>query len=83
MTADGDVRALPIAGDDQAYGILCSWMPAVLRARHTKQDELFDYVAENLQMISDGLRDTADAYTDADAAAADGFTAVSRSMTAG
>lgn len=44
-----------IANGDSAYGLLCSWMPAVLEGRHVRQDELIDYVEENLQLAVDGL----------------------------
>ncbi|MCW3844571.1 type VII secretion target [Micromonospora yasonensis] len=60
-----------IAQDDSAYGLLCSWMPAILEGRHKRQDELIAYVEENLSLVVQGLHRTADAYdnvdTDADA----------------
>jgi excreted virulence factor EspC (type VII ESX diderm) len=51
-----------IAQDDQAYGLLCGWISGVLEGRHQKQDELIAYVAENLDMVTDELEQTADAY---------------------
>ncbi|MEU6128040.1 type VII secretion target [Saccharopolyspora sp. NPDC047091] len=51
-----------IAQDDQAYGVLCSWIPAVLEGRHTQQDELLAFVEENLAQAAQALRDTAEDY---------------------
>lgn len=51
-----------IAQDNQAYGLLCGWISAVLEGRHQKQDELLAYVAENLDMVSQELELTAGAY---------------------
>ena len=51
-----------IAQDDQAYGLLCGWISGVLEGRHQKQDELIAYVAENLDIVTDELEQTADAY---------------------
>lgn len=55
-----------IAQDDSAYGLLCSWMPAILEGRHKRQDELIAYVEENLALVVQGLRKTADNYDNAD-----------------
>ncbi|MFR9779617.1 type VII secretion target [Micromonospora sp. MS34] len=55
-----------IARDDSAYGLLCSWMPAILQGRHKRQDELIAYVEENLSLVVQGLRRTADNYDSAD-----------------
>jgi len=56
-----------IAQDESAYGLLCGWIAAVLEGRHTRQDELIAYVEENLLLVADRLRQTADAYERADA----------------
>jgi hypothetical protein len=72
-----------IAGDDQAYGILCAWMPRVLQGRHTHQDELFDFVEENLSLIADGLRQTAEAYAGAETAVTDHVQGILRDLTGG
>jgi hypothetical protein len=55
-----------IARNDEAYGLLCSWMPAVLEGRHKRQDELIAYVEENLSLVVAGLGRTADNYDNAD-----------------
>ncbi|HEU5470966.1 MAG TPA: type VII secretion target [Actinophytocola sp.] len=60
-----------IAQDDQAYGLLCGWISGVLEGRHRKQDELLAYVAENLDMVSQELELTADAYDTVDNDGAD------------
>ncbi|MEV4642158.1 hypothetical protein AB0J80_32895 [Actinoplanes sp. NPDC049548] len=60
-----------IAQDDGAYGLLCSWLPAVLEGRHQRQDSLVAYVEENLAIAADELAAVAGAYEDVDAGAAD------------
>jgi hypothetical protein len=55
-----------IAQDDRAYGLLCGWISGVLEGRHQKQDELLAFVAENLDMVSQELELTADAYDTVD-----------------
>jgi hypothetical protein len=51
-----------ILQDDQAYGLLCGWISAILEGRHARQDELFEYVEENLDIVARALRETADYY---------------------
>ncbi|WP_075741120.1 MULTISPECIES: type VII secretion target [Actinoalloteichus] len=51
-----------IAQNDEAYGLLCGWIAAVLEGRHTRQDELIAYVAENLALAAEALRTTASDY---------------------
>lgn len=58
-----------IAQNDGAYGLLCSWIPAVLEGRHKRQDELIAYVEENLSLVVRGLQKTADNYDNADSQA--------------
>jgi hypothetical protein len=60
-----------IARDDAAYGLLCGWIAGVLERRHTRQDELIAYVAENLRLASDALIRTGQEYEQADDTAAD------------
>jgi hypothetical protein len=60
-----------ITQNDAAYGMLCQWMPRVLESRHVRQDELCAYVEENLSLVAQRLRQTADAYEEADRWAAD------------
>lgn len=52
-----------IAQDDQAYGLLCGWISAVLEGRHTRQDELIAQVEENLALVVAELGSTAEEYT--------------------
>ena len=59
-----------IARDDAAYGLLCSWLPAVLEGRHQRQDSLLAYVEENLALAAEALTAVAGAYDDVDAGAA-------------
>ncbi|HET6481881.1 MAG TPA: type VII secretion target [Actinoplanes sp.] len=60
-----------IVQDDAAYGMLCGWMAGILEARHTKQNELYAYVEENLRLASDALIRTSQDYELADDAAAE------------
>lgn len=69
-----------IAQDGEAYGLLCSWMPAVLEGRHARQDELIGYVQENLGLAAQSLHDTADHYADLDARVVDTMGAISDRM---
>lgn len=64
-----------IAQDDQAYGLLCGWISAVLEGRHTRQDELFAGVEENLALVAEELNLTADEYGDVDESNARSITA--------
>ena len=65
-----------ITQNSNAYGMLCSWMPAVLEGRHTKQNELYAYVEENLSLVVQRLRQAADAYEATDRSNADNVNAV-------
>lgn len=60
-----------IAQDDAAYGLLCSWMPAILERRHVRQVQLFAYVEENLRLAAEALVQTSQDYADVDDAAAE------------
>ena len=71
-----------IAQDDSAYGLLCGWISAVLEDRHTRQDELVAYVDENLKLVADGLRRTADSYDGVDGDARSSLDTISRRLRA-
>ena len=60
-----------IAGNDQAYGLLCGWISGVLEGRHQKQDELLAFVAESLDIVTRELELTADTYDTVDNDGAD------------
>ncbi|MBU2669839.1 hypothetical protein KOI35_40650 [Actinoplanes bogorensis] len=60
-----------IVADHAAYGLLCGWMAGILEARHTKQNELYAYVEENLRLATDALVRTSQDYEIADDAAAE------------
>lgn len=60
-----------IQQDDQAYGLLCGWISGVLEGRHTTQDELIAYVAENLDIAVAELQASAEAYSSVDNSSAD------------
>jgi hypothetical protein len=65
-----------ITQNGNAYGMLCSWMPAVLESRHVRQNELIAYVEENLSLVAQRLLENAEAYEEADRYAADSINAV-------
>jgi hypothetical protein len=65
-----------IAQNDEAYGLLCGWIAAVLEGRHQKQDELVTYVEENLTLVAQSLRDTADDYEEMEATNTDTMTKI-------
>jgi hypothetical protein len=66
-----------IAQDDAAYGALCGWISAVLERRHVRQHQLYAYVDENLQLMTEALATTGGGYDAVDS------TAQSRIRTAG
>jgi hypothetical protein len=59
-----------ITQDDGAFGMLCSWLPAVLATRHRRQEELTHYVAENLLLLASGLHSVAAGYESTDSKSA-------------
>jgi hypothetical protein len=65
-----------ILQDESAYGLLCGWIAGILEGRHVRQDELIVQAEENLSLVVDGLRQTADDYEAMDAAAADSISAM-------
>jgi hypothetical protein len=67
-----------VAQNDAAYGLLCGWIAGVLESRHTRQDELIAYVEENLTLVAESLRDTADDYETQDGTRADEFSRINR-----
>ena len=72
-----------IAQDDQAYGLLCGWISAILEARHRKQDELVAYVEENLALAAKELRDSAADYETMEAAASKAMTHLQGELSGG
>jgi phage-related tail protein len=57
--------------DNEAYGIICQFLPPVLAARQEDQKEFTTMAQENLELLAQALRDTADAYMAADEETAD------------
>ena len=55
-----------IAQDDEAYGQLCAWIAGVLEERHMRQDDIVDYVEENIGLAAESIRAAADAYEESD-----------------
>jgi Excreted virulence factor EspC, type VII ESX diderm len=59
-----------IVQNGDAYGLLCSWIPAILESRHVRHDSLLAYVEENLALAADALTQSAGAYERTDDSAA-------------
>jgi vacuolar-type H+-ATPase subunit B/Vma2 len=72
-----------IAQDDQAYGLLCGWISAVLEGRHKKQDELVAYVEENIRLAAQALRDSATAYERREASTGKAMKDIHNTLTGG
>jgi hypothetical protein len=64
-----------ISQNDAAYGTLCGWISGILEGRHTRQDELIAYVEENLAVVCQELRRTAEIYENIDNSAAENLRA--------
>ncbi|GAA2168208.1 MULTISPECIES: type VII secretion target [Glycomyces] len=56
--------------DNEAYGIICQFLPPILAGRQADQKQLATKAEGNLERLAQALRDTADSYTAADEAAA-------------
>lgn len=56
--------------DNEAYGIICQFLPPILAGRQADQKELVEMAQENLELLAQALRDTAEAYDAADEATA-------------
>jgi hypothetical protein len=63
--------AITQAGD--AFGPLCAWMAPILEEKHGETDALIDQAKANLETHVTELGATADAYEEADSAAATDF----------
>jgi hypothetical protein len=48
-----------VVGDETVYGRLCRWITDTVLETHVRQDELVEYVEENLRLIVAGLCDLA------------------------
>jgi hypothetical protein len=59
-----------VSQDNEAYGIICQFLPPVLAGRQDEQKELTTMAQENLELLAQALRDTAEAYDAADEAVA-------------
>jgi uncharacterized protein YukE len=49
-----------------AYGIICQFLPPVLSSRQEEQKELSEMARENLTMLAQAVRESAEAYEAAD-----------------
>ncbi|NKE64112.1 hypothetical protein FXN61_48485 [Lentzea sp. PSKA42] len=55
-----------ITQDDQAYGVLCGWLPGKLEDRHKAIDDVIATVENNLKAVAKELRASADTYVTAE-----------------
>jgi hypothetical protein len=55
-----------ISQNDAAYGTLCGWISGILEGRHGRQDQLIADVEENLAIVCQELRKTAENYDSID-----------------
>ncbi|WP_157974824.1 type VII secretion target [Glycomyces dulcitolivorans] len=65
-----------IAQDDQAYGVLCQFLPPTLEDRQNEQKELTAIAQENFELLAEAVRGTADDYDAVDEAVADSYRAI-------
>lgn len=70
-----------ISQNDQAYGQLCGWISGILETRHQRHDELVAYLDENLRLVAERLRDTADSYDGVDGDTASAMGRISNRLT--
>ncbi|GAA2319231.1 type VII secretion target [Glycomyces scopariae] len=62
-----------ISQDNEAYGIICQFLPPVLEGRQDEQKELTTMAQENLEMLAEALRSTADDYDAVDEGVASSY----------
>jgi uncharacterized protein YukE len=62
-----------IIQDDEAYGLLCQWIPPILAERQQEQQDITKLLQTNLGKIAGALRESAAEYEAADEDAASGF----------
>ncbi|MCD0442265.1 ESX-1 secretion-associated protein [Glycomyces sp. A-F 0318] len=59
-----------VSQDDEAYGIICQFLPPILADRQEEQKELTAMAQENLELLAEAVRATAEDYEAADEASA-------------
>ncbi|MEU5873934.1 type VII secretion target [Glycomyces sp. NPDC047369] len=59
-----------VSQDDQAYGVICQFLPPILEGRQSVQRELTAREQGNLERLAQALKDTATSYREADETAA-------------
>ncbi|MEU6251017.1 type VII secretion target [Glycomyces sp. NPDC047010] len=69
-----------IAQDDQAYGIICQFLPPILAGRQDDQKELTTMAEENLDLLAQAVRATAEDYEAVDEATAADYTAIQNEL---
>ena len=57
-----------ITQSNDAYGIICQFLPPVLAGRQDDQREITEMAQENLELLAQAVRDTAASYEDTDTA---------------
>lgn len=69
-----------IAQDDDAYGLLCSWIPPILEGRHQEFDEWVNFGQENMELLASTMSATSDDYESSDAENATSFDDLAREV---
>lgn len=68
------VSAADTAMNDDAYGLLCAFLPPIINPTGEKAKETLQAAVEAVQTTSDNVRTAASAYEEGDQAAAEPFT---------
>ncbi|MFC4337061.1 WXG100 family type VII secretion target [Salininema proteolyticum] len=66
--------------DDEAFGILCQFLPPILQWHHDDQTDLTDLAEENLDLLAQALNHVATQYEDTDTAVGNSFDAILKEL---
>ncbi|MFB9662846.1 type VII secretion target [Glycomyces mayteni] len=69
-----------IAQDNEAYGIICQFLPPILAGRQDEQKELTSMAEENLDLLAQAVRATADDYESVDEATAEDYRTIQNEL---
>ncbi|WP_026924961.1 type VII secretion target [Glycomyces arizonensis] len=65
-----------VSQDNEAYGIICQFLPPILANRQDEQKELATLAQENLELLAEAVRSTADDYDAVDEAVAGEYNSI-------
>jgi len=69
-----------ISQDNEAYGIICQFLPPILAGRQDEQKELTTMAEENLDLLAQAVRATADDYESVDEATAEDYRTIQNEL---